>query len=324
MNIISFQNKTKMFCFIAISLITIYEFFTYSFYVYFMMNNDAYYRALTLYSIFLISLTLFIISTWEIFKSEPGYLTAEKTLTDEEQKSIIIEKTYRVIKKKNFFKDLIKKRKSNWWRKIFRKEPLKDNLEMKISKNDFSYYQSLSLRDLEHELEICYVENSNKKLYCFKCEIIKNERSYHCSRCRKCVSKLDHHCFIIGQCVGEENIEFFLRFAFYCFLGTFVICFDEIIFYYFFNSVRKYGDYGIDKMFFILLLTSLFVCMFSGLIFFYTLRNISRNITGIEDRNIYFEYRNPFTKGLKKNFELVFKNLNLQNILLPTMLKKIK
>ena len=323
MNLILFKSKTKMFCFLAITLLTIYEVFSYSFFIYFMKNNDAYYRAITFYFVFLILLTFFILSTWDIFKSEPGYLNTIENL-DEEEESKIIDKTYRVIKKKNFFKNLINKKKSNWWRKKLGKDEIKDNLDKNMSKRDFAYYSSLTLRGLEQELENCYVENSNKRLYCFKCKIIKKERSYHCKTCQKCVGRLDHHCYIIGQCVGENNIQYFIRFTFFCFLVTFVICIDLLLFYYFFNSVRQYSSPLIDKMFFVLLLTSLFICFFSGMIFFNTLRNISRNITGIEDRNLYFEYRNPFSKGWKKNFQIVFDDLDIQSILLPSILKKIK
>jgi hypothetical protein len=47
-------------------------------------------------------------------------------------------------------------------------------------------------------------------------------RTYHCTLCRVCISIPDHHCYFLGRCVGRANHRFFIVFAFYACIGSFI------------------------------------------------------------------------------------------------------
>ena len=66
----------------------------------------------------------------------------------------------------------------------------------------------------------------------------------------------------------------------------------------------------------------LFSFIFSFVIFINTSRNLLRNITAIEDKNLYFEYKNPFRQKISKTIEQLGEEQNLK-IFVPNFLKKI-
>lgn len=59
-------------------------------------------------------------------------------------------------------------------------------------------------------------------------------RTYHCSLCDACISVPDHHCYFLGRCVGRANQRFFICFAFYACIGSFVGIYNliEVMSYY--------------------------------------------------------------------------------------------
>ena len=57
---------------------------------------------------------------------------------------------------------------------------------------------------------------------CDACDLHIPMRTYHCSLCNACISIPDHHCYFLGRCVGRSNQRFFICFAFYASLGSFI------------------------------------------------------------------------------------------------------
>lgn len=97
----------------------------------------------------------------------------------------------------------------------------------------------LPIKLLRSEASKIYLEYANTRLYCFKCNLIKEPRTHHCSKCKKCVKRFDHHCVWIGNCVGLNNIKYFVQLLLYASAGLLYES-SIIIFYYMFN--RKAVD----------------------------------------------------------------------------------
>lgn len=57
---------------------------------------------------------------------------------------------------------------------------------------------------------------------CDACDMHIPQRTYHCSLCNCCISIPDHHCYFLGRCVGRANQRFFICFAFYACIGSFI------------------------------------------------------------------------------------------------------
>jgi len=92
---------------------------------------------------------------------------------------------------------------------------------------------------------------------CDACDMHIPQRTYHCSLCNACISIPDHHCYFLGRCVGRANQRFFICFAFYACIGSFIGVHSLI------QVMSYYRNYATLELFYYLL-PFLTVAYFAG------------------------------------------------------------
>ncbi|KAK0182688.1 hypothetical protein PV327_000798 [Microctonus hyperodae] len=157
--------------------------------------------------------------------------------------------------------------------------------------------------------------------YCKVCEGFKAPRSHHCRKCDRCVLKMDHHCPWINNCVGHYNHGHFTAFLTSavggCCLSTMILVSWLIIVL----SRRNYR-FPLPSIFTLILVVfsiglSIGVILAVGMLLYFQLSAIIRNITGIEDWILEkARYRrfgttdifiHPYSKGWRFNVKQVLK-----------------
>ncbi|XP_018569970.1 palmitoyltransferase ZDHHC6 [Anoplophora glabripennis] len=163
---------------------------------------------------------------------------------------------------------------------------------------------------------------------CGVCHGYKAPRSHHCRKCGRCVMKMDHHCPWINNCVGWGNHAHFTLFLLFATLGclqasvilgrTLYRSIHRMHYLYYGTEnepIIQFGLYGMI-MCVLALGLSIGVVVAVGMLFYFQLRAIIRNRTGIEDwilEKANFRRRNsdekfvfPYDLGPWKNFFQVF------------------
>jgi len=131
--------------------------------------------------------------------------------------------------------------------------------------------------------------------WCGECAGYKAPRAHHCRKCGRCVQKMDHHCPWINNCVGHFNHGHFSAFLISAVLGCSLstVCLSMSLYYGLNRSWYQYYGTGQEPIV-VLSLWSLLAALFGlglaigvviavGLLFFFQIRSILRNQTGIED-----------------------------------------
>lgn len=73
----------------------------------------------------------------------------------------------------------------------------------------------------------------------------------------------------------------------------------HVLLYYFLDQkIKKFEFSFMSEIVIAIGVVVLFSFIFSFVIFVNTFRNLLRNITAIEDKNLYFEYKNPFRQKI--------------------------
>jgi len=162
---------------------------------------------------------------------------------------------------------------------------------------------------------------------CTSCQGYKAPRAHHCRKCARCVMKMDHHCPWINNCVGHFNHGHFTAFLGSAVCGCFLSCISlsSSLYYGLNRSWYEYYGSGREPRV-ILTIWSLLATLIGlglaigvviavGLLFFFQIRSILRNQTGIEDwivEKANFRHRHsekkfvfPYNLGRWKNFHLV-------------------
>jgi len=138
-------------------------------------------------------------------------------------------------------------------------------------------------------------EWSSSLQWCGECQGYKAPRTHHCRKCARCVQKMDHHCPWINNCVGHFNHGHFAAFLVSAVLGCSLstICLTMSLYYGLNRSWYHFYGTGSEPVV-VLSLWSLLAALFGlglaigvviavGLLFFFQIRSILRNQTGIED-----------------------------------------
>ena len=170
--------------------------------------------------VILIIFLLFEMSYFQSVFKNPGFLTKELSdlIKNEEEMQTIKEDTQQFYRKLNSAKKFVSLGGQN-----IKKENCDDELIQKFSK--------LSTNKIMSEMENIYLDYLDKKIECKKCNLVKPPRAHHCDTCGNCILKMDHHCPWIANCVGENNLKFFVLFAFYASLGLLNVHFIILVFY---------------------------------------------------------------------------------------------
>ena len=82
---------------------------------------------------------------------------------------------------------------------------------------------------------------------CDICDLHVPMRTYHCTLCNACIAIPDHHCYFLGRCVGRGNQRFFIVFALYACIGSFIGVHSLI------QVMSYYRNYASTEIFYYLL-----------------------------------------------------------------------
>lgn len=117
-------------------------------------------------------------------------------------------------------------------------------------------------------------------MYCFKCDVVKEERVHHCSICRKCILRMDHHCPWVGNCVGKMNHKYFILFLLYATSGLLIVCgFVGIDLITGSEYARMIKDQYIFYLYYFAGLTSLMLASSIGFLFVTQMLTSIKNLT---------------------------------------------
>lgn len=147
----------------------------------------------------------------------------------------------------------------------------------------FAKFSRMSRKRIEKEMEAIYLEFIDKKLLCRKCGLVKPPRTHHCVTCGSCIRRMDHHCPWIANCVGEGNTRSFIQFTFYASFGLAVSGLYLLVFYV--ANPYKHYSIGYDNIIKGVCFGSLMLALAIGFLCQYQFKNVTRNVTTIEDKN---------------------------------------
>ena len=108
-------------------------------------------------------------------------------------------------------------------------------------------FPSLTNSKDSREINDEFVQAQRTWKECDTCDMHIPMRTYHCHLCNACISIPDHHCYFLGRCVGRANQRFFICFAFYASLGSFIGVTSVL------QVMTYYRDYSTMEIFYYLL-----------------------------------------------------------------------
>ncbi|OHT05708.1 DHHC zinc finger domain containing protein [Tritrichomonas foetus] len=111
---------------------------------------------------------------------------------------------------------------------------------------------------------------------CPKCNLPKPPRAHHCSICNKCHLRMDHHCPAVGNCVAFRNHQPFLVMLNWGIISCFLFTIYTIIFGIVEKGIFRYFTFAFSAS---SLLVGCFLCYF----FCDQMKNVSRNVTTLEE-----------------------------------------
>lgn len=202
---------------------------------------------------------------------------------------------------------------------LLKKLQKKQLSEVELATNsDLKSLANAGRREIGLRIDGLYLSMLQNPSWCFNCQMIRPPRTTHCPLCDRCVVKRDHHCYVSGGCVGEDNFLKFVRVTGYVILFSSIFAFHLIIYYFRNRELRNSSTVIFD--YFLLVNMGLAVLAASGLglLFAVSIRNATRNVTGVENKNMYIESKNPFALSkIKENLAESFGTSNIERILLP-------
>jgi len=150
------------------------------------------------------------------------------------------------------------------------------------------------------------------KKVCRRCHNPKPPRVHHCSVCNRCVMKMDHHCPWVNNCVGFYNYKYFLLFLVYLAAGCLYVAATCCVPLLLTNDFRR-PKHSMLLFTFMLSLSvlfalSLFIVWHAYLVATNqtTIEFYSNRLDAMEARNAGEVWTNPYSLGVRANFEQVF------------------
>lgn len=209
-------------------------------------------------------------------------------------------------------------------------ELLKRLKHKKLSEVELAAHQDLKSllnagkKEISLRIDGLYLTMLQKPSWCFKCQVIRPPRTTHCPLCERCVVKRDHHCYVSGGCVGVDNFLRFIRVTGYVTICSFIVAFHIFCGYFRSQELRNSSTVIFDYALLINMgLAAIAVCGL-GLLFIVSVRNAMRNVTGVENRNMYIENKNPFVLAkLKENLQESLGTSSIHHILFPERMHKL-
>jgi len=150
------------------------------------------------------------------------------------------------------------------------------------------------------------------KKMCRRCSTPKPPRCHHCSVCNRCVMKMDHHCPWVNNCVGFYNYKYFLLFILYLAAGCLYVALTCLLPMLYTNDLRRPRQSLLLFTFMlslsVLFALSLFVVWHAYLVATNqtTIEFYANRLDAMEARQAGEVWRNPYSLGMRANFEQVF------------------
>lgn len=147
---------------------------------------------------------------------------------------------------------------------------------------------------------------------CRRCSNPKPPRTHHCSVCNRCVMKMDHHCPWVNNCVGFYNYKYFLLFLVYLAAGCLYVATTCLVPLLLTNDFRRPRHSMLLFTFMlslsVLFALSLFIIWHAYLVATNqtTIEFYSNRIDAMEARQAGEVWTNPYSLGVRANFEQVF------------------
>ncbi|KAK5842906.1 probable protein S-acyltransferase 3 [Gossypium arboreum] len=145
-----------------------------------------------------------------------------------------------------------------------------------------------------------------KVKFCETCLLYRSPRASHCSIRNNCVQKFDHHCPWVDQCIGLRNYPFFI-----CFVSSSTALCIYVFSCSWINIRRQpqglWTAMSRDVLSVILIVYCFLAVWFVGGLTVFHFYLICTNQTTYESfRYRYDKKKNPFNKGVLRNFKEVF------------------
>ncbi|EKD14322.1 uncharacterized protein L3040_008326 [Drepanopeziza brunnea f. sp. 'multigermtubi'] len=133
--------------------------------------------------------------------------------------------------------------------------------------------------ELFYSKDVFVCDPNGKPRWCYHCKNWKPDRAHHDSNTNRCVRRLDHFCPWVGGPVGENNMKFFIQFAFYA--ALYCVHLLVVMSFYIHKQISREGE-RVNAQVAVILGLAGFFGIFTGGIFSTSAEYAMKNKTLIE------------------------------------------